>query len=193
VSYSEDVVTQGYLNGHWNLPGSVCLDQVNCPLLDTRSSDTTGPISVLLVGPGIYAFSFLSNIHSPLCCYGVCASSASATATVLVGETDMNDCNITAGDRAGVSSGIVVTNETDFSLPGILPLQFTRYYNSSSALASVAKSFGITWSHLYDAVVTAVQSNLYRITNPDGSIYYYSDTNEDGTYEATIQIGRAHV
>ena len=37
--------------------------------------------------------------------------------------------------------------------------------------------------------MTGVQSNLYKLTNPDGSIYYFSDTNNDGTYEAIMPAG----
>ncbi len=91
-----------------------------------------------------------------------------------------------------MASGEVYTSITDFSLKGIMPVNFTRYYNSKGTLL---RGFGYQWSNSFDTRVMSLSNNLYKILNPDASIYYYNntnldnDTNGDIVYEADIPKG----
>ena len=96
------------------------------------------------------------------------------------------------GEPVYVASGEVHTSITDFSLKGIMPVNFTRYYNSKGALS---RGFGYQWSNSFDTRVISFGNNIYKVLNPDGSIYYYNDTditndiNGDIVYEADIPKG----
>jgi hypothetical protein len=73
------------------------------------------------------------------------------------------------GKPVNLANGNVFKAETDFSLPGILPINFTRYYNSKGTLM---RGFGQSWSHSFDTRVIGFGVNVYKVLNPDGSVFY---------------------
>lgn len=85
------------------------------------------------------------------------------------------------GKPVNLSNGNVFVSQNDFTLPGIMPINFTRYYNSKE---TITRGFGQYWSHSFDAKVISLSLNTYKIINPDGSRVYYRDINVDGIYEA---------
>ncbi len=90
------------------------------------------------------------------------------------------------GKPVSVSSGTVYASETDFSIKGIMPLTFTRYYDSAE---TTARDFGASWSHTYDTRVVFFGNNTYKIINPDGSDVYYIDNDGDKVYDVELPKG----
>lgn len=97
-----------------------------------------------------------------------------------------DSCEDKVGKPVSVASGTVYTNETDFSVKGIMPLTFTRYYDSSETMT---RDFGVSWSHTYDTRVVTFGSNTYKIINPDGSDVYYIDNDGDKVYNVEFPKG----
>jgi RHS repeat-associated protein len=90
------------------------------------------------------------------------------------------------GQPISVGNGKVVAAETDFTISGIIPLSFKRYYSSTETLV---KSLGWKWGQSFDTKVTSLSYNLYKVTNANGAIVYYNDTDHDNVYEADIPKG----
>jgi hypothetical protein len=115
------------LNGYYPLGPSFCTDEmghaVDCHVLDTRSALTIGPRDVLLSSPGVYTFWVWNVIDNPACTYGACPDLISKTATVYASGTDINDCSAGAGE-VGLANGFASTSDTDFTLPGLSPIQY---------------------------------------------------------------------
>jgi len=88
------------------------------------------------------------------------------------------------GKPVNVANGNVYTSETDFTIPGLIPINFTRYINNMDTLKSV-KGFDHTWSHR----VTGIGSDIYKFINPDGSIIYYIDNDGDKVYDPELPKG----
>jgi RHS repeat-associated protein len=188
-----DIVSEGPLNGAYMVGSVFCQDPVTHATkfyqeLESGTELCPAEPSMLLYYPGIYNFTLRNIINNPLCLYGVCPADVQMTATVYAGEPVNDHCNTVIGDDVGVASGISLADETDFSIPGIMPVDFTRYYNSKTAQGP-GRGFGKTWGHIFDTKIDTVGTNLYKITNPDGSVFYYSDINSDAVYEAVIPKG----
>jgi YD repeat-containing protein len=94
--------------------------------------------------------------------------------------------NAGVGKPVNLANGNVSKSETDFSLPGVMPIHFTRYYNSKDSLM---KGFGQAWGHTFDTRVYSFGTNTYRVLNPDGSIFYYNDTDGDKVYDPDLPKG----
>ena len=73
-------------------------------------------------------------------------------------------CTMGVGEPVYVASGEVHTSITDFSLKGIMPVNFTRYYNSKG---TVSRGFGYQWSNSFDTRVISFGNNIYKVLNPD--------------------------
>ena len=138
VSYGLVASTSGSLNGSYSEGATFCVGANGLVayynVLDSRTSQCPGGEGQMLFFPGIYTFYFTNFINNLICCDGVCPASVAKNTTVYAAETDMSDCSASAG-VIGVATGIVETSETDFSLPGLMPIEFTRYYNSKAAFA----------------------------------------------------------
>lgn len=92
------------------------------------------------------------------------------------------DCELGVGKPVNTANGNVFTSETDFSIPGVMPTNFTRYNNSK---ATLAKGFG----HTFDARVKGLGSYIYKVMNTDGSMLYYIDNDGDKVYEPELPKG----
>jgi RHS repeat-associated protein len=93
---------------------------------------------------------------------------------------------VMAGKPVSVVSGKVETTETDFSLSGIMPINFVRYYNSRNTENG---KFGPRWSHPFDKRAVAWGNNSYKIITDDGTIYYYTDNDGDKIYQPELPKG----
>ncbi|MBI5739545.1 MAG: hypothetical protein HZA16_02390 [Nitrospirae bacterium] len=58
------------------------------------------------------------------------------------------------GHPVNVASGTVYTSETDFVVKGVMPITFTRYYDSAEAETTV-RGFGPRWRHTYSTMIVA--------------------------------------
>lgn len=194
IGITLDAQTQGTTNGHYSVGNVFGKDPATgytafYHFLDSRDDEhSSGTISQTLTYPGVYTYTFTNYIHTTAC--NILPASVSDSATVYAAELINDDCNTTAGKGVGVSSGVAVAQETDFSISGALPLDFTRYYNSKTA-QSVTRSFGRTWGSVFDTRIESVGTGggMYKATNPDGSIAYYRDANGDGIHEAVVPQG----
>jgi RHS repeat-associated protein len=115
-------------------------------------------------------------IKASACCSGHCR-----TTEKLVYTEPEDSCPIKVGKPVSVASGNVYTSENDFTLKGIMPISFTRYYDSAE---SITRGFGQAWGHTYDTRVVNVPNsvNIYKVINPDGSDVYYIDNDGDKVY-----------
>jgi RHS repeat-associated protein len=89
------------------------------------------------------------------------------------------------GKPVNVANGNVFISQTDFSLSGVMPINFTRYYNSKGTEAG---GFNTKWRHTFDTKATA-SGNSYKIINADGSIFYYMDNDDDNIYLPVLPRG----
>ena len=90
------------------------------------------------------------------------------------------------GKPVGVADGSVFVAESDFSVLGIVPIQFSRYHNSRQ---SPIRGFGQMWSHTFDTRVVGFGVNIYKVLNPDGTSYYYIDNDGDRVYDPEVPRG----
>jgi len=98
-------------------------------------------------------------------------------------------CNPSGNRSVNVINGRVITRETDFSMLGIMPVNFTRYYNSKTAQTTLGGGYGRSGRHIFDTIAINLSSKRYKVANPDGSIVYYYDANGDNVYEPDIPVG----
>ncbi|MEW6602903.1 MAG: DUF6531 domain-containing protein, partial [Nitrospirota bacterium] len=95
-------------------------------------------------------------------------------------------CKAEVGKPVNVAVGTVSATEVDFSLRGVMSLDFTRYHDSKTAMSTIVRSFGRTWGNQFDARVMSYAASIYKFIEPDGTVIYYSDPNGDKIYEADI-------
>lgn len=117
---------------------------------------------------------------------GIFSAGDNKCLTMPYAEPYNDDCTALVGKPVSLASGKVMSSETDFHIPGLVEVQFTRYYSSK---ASLLRSLGPKWSHSFEPQVSPLSFNRYKVTNPDGGVYYYNDTNGDNVYEADIPRG----
>ncbi len=156
---------------------------------------TLNPASAICVrGPTVSCPSGYTYWSSQRICYASpqCPNGGSfnssldkCQATPITDEKD-DPCGLNVGKPVNVASGTVYTSITDFSLKGTMSVNFTRYYKSTGTLL---RGFGFQWSNSFDTRVMSFGSNLYKVINPDGSVFYYNDTDGDLVYEADIPKG----
>ncbi|RJQ43130.1 MAG: hypothetical protein C4538_12520 [Nitrospiraceae bacterium] len=100
-----------------------------------------------------------------------------------------DNCPLNVGKPVNVASGNVYLSETDFTLKGVMPITFTRYYDSSENLS---RGFGQGWGHTYDTRVIQFPNstgNTYKVINPDGFNVYYIDNDGDSIYDVEFPKG----
>lgn len=108
-----------------------------------------------------------SGFHTVRATAGCVSTGSSAEKTVYV-EPEDDPC-LKVGKPVNVASGNVYIDKTDFILKGVMPVEFTRYYNSGAALW---RGFGQYWSHTYDTRVITFGTKTYRVMNPNGVSAY---------------------
>lgn len=121
-------------------------------------------------------------IIASACCGGHCRT----VEKLVYKDPEDDSCNVKAGKPVSVANGNVFLGETDFSLSGIMPANFTRYYFSKG---STVTGLGQMWSHTFDTRVISFGVNTYKVVNPDGSIVYYTDNDGDKIYDAALPKG----
>lgn len=112
-------------------------------------------------------------ITARACCNGDCRPY-----NHLVYVEPEDDKCLDVGKPVNVASGNVAASQTDFILLGIMPINFTRYYNSKSAQIG---GFNYKWSHTFETKATA-WGNAYKIINADDPADYYMDNDGDKIY-----------
>lgn len=94
-------------------------------------------------------------------------------------------CLLMEGNPINVSSGNKYQVETDFTGGGSRPLQFKRYYNSSSL--TVDSRMGKRWRHSFDKAIVASRIpaanpsvNLVEVLREDGKGYNFVPSGDSG-------------
>jgi len=182
--------------------------------LDTRASNSSGPLHFMAAYPGTYKFRIKAIINTTPC--NVQPSETNEiTITVIVGPDDKapdngeTECQ-TVGRPVNVTNGNMYLQQTDYRLPGIGEgLEITRTYNSSKQTSGL---FGVGWSSILDESVVAYGNLLVRLDLPDGrAVYFARDSvgdpfvplptlhfhgqivkNGDNSYTLTFRDGRIH-
>ena len=191
IEYHVTAVTQGGLNGNYlaGAPTYCTGGEYHVVESWTELCPTAG--GLLLAYPGIYAFYFWTNFNNYACLNGLCPYSLEKSAILYAGSESMDStCNLMVGKGVSAANGIAATQETDFSLSGVAPIQFIRYHNSRTA-QTLSRGFGNAFGHSFDTRITVIADNLHKVTNPDGTEIYYSDRNGDTIHEAIIPKGEA--
>lgn len=52
------------------------------------------------------------------------------------------------------------------------------------------RGFGQAWSYTFDRRVVSFGTNTYKVQNPEGSVVYYVDNNQDNIYEPQLPKGQ---
>ncbi len=129
------------------------------------------------------------KIEADACCDGNCKPTDKL---VYVEPEDLGNpggCrdNILVGKPVNAASGNVFTSQTDFTLQGIMPINFTRYYNSKGA--QIPGEFFSKWSHTFETRAFGWGSTIIKVINADGSIFYYQDNDDDKVYDPVLPKG----
>ncbi|MBI5026856.1 MAG: RHS repeat protein, partial [Nitrospirae bacterium] len=122
------------------------------------------------------------KIVARACCGGSCRQ----TEKHVYVEPEDDDCKARVGKPVSVANGTVFTSETDFSLSGVTPINFTRYYNSKSTGKG---GFGSKRMHSFDTRAIGWGVTTYKVINADGSIVYYVDNDGDKIYLPELPKG----
>ncbi|MFZ3066313.1 MAG: DUF6531 domain-containing protein [Nitrospirota bacterium] len=151
------------------------------------SVDSVGTQSNLPVsGTASFPYNFSNangvvKITARACCGGSCI----ITDKLVYIEPEEDDCKLQAGKPVGLASGKVTVSEKDFSISGVMPIDFTRHYNSKSPQIN---EFASKWSHTFSTRAIG-WGNAYQVINADGFIYYYMDNDGDKIYEPELPKG----
>ena len=105
------------------------------------------------------------------------------------------------GDPISIASGEQTYSETDFSAPGLFPLEFKRsytnlgFYSPVAAGAEVHAGFGNTWRHSYDRRIFFENSNFVVASalRPSGLVKHFRSNgnevlNQDGAGDRLTAI-----
>lgn len=145
-------------------------------VLNTESSDTTGPNTMYAAWKGTYKFHIYANINAP--CNMAPYETEEKIITIHVGDSDSNNapnlgntsCNSGVGGPVNVTNGNMYLQQTDYRLPGFGGgLEITRTYNSQMQRAGL---FGFGWSSFLDESINAYDANFLRLNLADGRAVY---------------------
>jgi RHS repeat-associated protein len=183
-------------------------------VLDTQSSNTTGPNNMWAYWPGTYKFHIYANINVP--CNLAPYETEEKVITVYVGDDDgatdfgTTSCNSRVGGPVNVTNGNMYLQQTDYRLPGFGGgLEITRTYNSRMQRAGL---FGFGWSSILDESIKTYDATLLRLTLADGRAVYFARPtttapyvpvppgdfhgqivqNVDNTFTLTLRDGAVH-
>jgi RHS repeat-associated protein len=172
TSYSGKGTINVYLDGRF-------LGSKSCNT-ETCSFDFQAVYGFLYPVPaaGLHAVTFIAS---------GCGASATDEQPFYAGDPEDDHCGGDVGKPVNVASGRTTLRKTDFSVKGVTTIDFTRYYSSR---ANVAGGFGQGWSHNFDIRVSGpLGLRSYKVSNPDGSMVSYTDTDGDGVYDVTLPKG----
>lgn len=86
-----------------------------------------------------------------------------------------------AGDPVDVASGAVIDSSTDISLPGVIPVRWTRHYDS--ALETVDGPLGTGgWTHDLDQWITEDDGLIVLRTEEGRDVYFAAVSNGESTF-----------
>jgi RHS repeat-associated protein len=199
--------------------GNVWPDYSPMHVVDSSSSDTSGPNYYTPPYAGTYKFHIQAIINGTPC--SLEPYEIETTITIYVGDNDRtvnageNSCSTGAGptmvgEPVNVTTGNTYLKQTDYLLPGKGDgLEITRHYNSHWQRTGL---FGYGWSSILDESINAYGTSLLRLNLPDGRAVYLGRTagvgpyipkgpldfygqvvkNADNTYTLTLPDGRVH-
>lgn len=185
----------------------------NQHVIDSASSDTTGPNTMYASWKGTYTFHIYANINDTPCNLAP-DQTEELIITIYVGETDgatdFGETCPAVGRPVNVTNGNMYLQQTDYRLPGVGDgLEITRTYNSRMQRAGI---FGYGWSTTLDESINAYGTTFLRLNLPDARAVYFSRSstsapylprqpldfygqivkNSDTTYTLTFKDGRIH-
>lgn len=191
-----DISTNTSLNGNYFI-GNVYGKNPNGTgadfhVLDTRASNSTGPLQAYLAYPGTYTFRINAIINKTPCNIEP-GETEVITITITVGDADKapnngpKPCETEVGRPVNVTNGNMYLQQTDYRLPGLgAGLEITRTYNSSKQSAGL---FGVGWSSTLDESVVAYGTLLLRLTLPDGRAIYFARNSVGAPYDPLSMMG----
>ena len=183
-------------------------------VLNTESSDTTGPNTMFAAWKGTYKFHIGANINAP--CFMAPYETEEKIITIRVGDNDDatnfgdTSCPSKVAKPINVTNGNMYLQQTDYRLPGFGGgLEITRTYNSQMQRAGL---FGFGWSSFLDESINAHDANFLRLNLADGRAVYLARQattepylpfqagalrgqivkNVDDSYTLTFQDGQVH-
>jgi len=145
-------------------------------VLDTRASNSSGPLHFYLAYPGTYTFRINAIINKTPCNIEP-GETEVIRITITVGQDDKAPNNgpkpcQEVGRPVNVTNGNMYLQQTDYRLPGIgAGLDITRTYNSTKQTAGL---FGVGWSSILDESVVAYGTLLVRLNLADGRAVYFA-------------------
>jgi RHS repeat-associated protein len=191
-------------------------------VIDSESSDSTGPVFMTAGWKGTYTFHFNANINTTLCSLEPDVMEEQII-TIHVGEGDgatehgPKPCEKTVGrpvtavgKPVNVTNGNMYLQQTDYRLPGFGGgLELTRTYNSKMQSAGL---FGYGWSSFLDESIKIYNTKFLRLNLPDGRAVYLARAstatpylpvqpgafrgqlvkNVDNSYTLTFHDGQVH-
>jgi RHS repeat-associated protein len=162
-------------------------------VLNTESSDTTGPNTMYASWKGTYKFHIYANINAP--CNMAPYETEEKVITVHVGDDDgATDSGPTCknsvarpinevGEPINVTNGNMYIQQTDYRLQGFgAGLEITRTYNSRMQRPGL---FGFGWSSILDESIKTYNSTLMRLNLADGRAVYFA---RPGTTAPYVQV-----
>lgn len=187
----------------------------NQHVINSASSDTTGPNYQYAGWKGTYKFRIFANINTTPCNLAP-NQTEEKIITVHVGDNDdgpncgTTSCNVNVGKPINVTNGNMYLQQTDYRLPGFgSGLELTRTYNSKLQRSGV---FGFGWSTILDESIQTYDPRLLRLNLADGRAVYFARAttaapyvpvppgdfrgqivqNVDSTYTLTLKDGGVH-
>jgi RHS repeat-associated protein len=93
----------------------------------------------------------------------------------MFGHSEGGRCDC-VGDPVSIVTGNMYYSTTDYKTAGANPLQFTRYYNSRSAVSAptFAVGLGTGWRSTFDRYIHITSASTVTIERPDGQQVYFT-------------------
>ncbi|HKR61295.1 MAG TPA: DUF6531 domain-containing protein [Pyrinomonadaceae bacterium] len=159
-------------------------------VINSESSDTTGPNTMYAAWRGVYKFHIYANINYTICNLAP-YQTEEIIITVYVGAEDdapnfgEGSCpteiaKTDVGEPINVTNGNMYLQQTDYRLPGFGGgLELTRTYNSRMQRAGF---FGYGWSSILDESVVEYGPKLLRLNLEDGRAVYFTRSSTTAPY-----------
>ena len=160
--------------------------------LDTRASNSSGPLHAYLAYPGTYTFRIKAIINTTPCNIQP-SETNEISITITVSEADKavnngpTSCHTKVGKPINVTNGNMYFQQTDYRLPGVgAGLEITRTYNSSKQTSGL---FGVGWSSTLDESVIAYGTSVVRLNLPDGRAVYFTRASAGAPFNPLPTMG----
>ena len=154
-------------------------------VLDTRATNSTGPVRDTVGNPGTYQYHFVASINTTPCNLTPDITET-VTITVYVSPNDDGEnngeqsCNMVAGEPVNITNGNMYVRQMDYRLPGAgEDIEITRTYNSNSKRTGL---FGYGWATRYDESINAYGTTALRLNLADGRAVFFARPNESAPF-----------